>query len=310
MKIVIATINAAEAQAVLAELDSKGIVAELFQPEAGMSELDNIKLALMAEPEVAQGTGPDGEALVDREVVYGLQRQVIELNQRAEFAERQLAISNALLDEAKRSLADGLEAEGDLEHEFSIYDRDLVKRIEAALTATGTLHAPVFGARLRHFPTMLRKMWSGGEVQHWINEYVAPLFEQADLADTMAKVPAYAHLFHPHDHPEQGRFELCDQNAEVSITDEDRFVLDLIKKSEVQPMLAEVERLTQELSVLKGWGAHNREQTVGLRNLISLNCAVLDKAFGAVEAAVDLAQAKATMTKCKTQLAWSGVESA
>lgn len=31
---------------------------------------------------------------------------------------------------------------------------------------------------LPKFPTMLRKMWSGTEVQKWLDENVAPLFEQ------------------------------------------------------------------------------------------------------------------------------------
>lgn len=33
--------------------------------------------------------------------------------------------------------------------------------------------------KLPRFPVMLRKMWSGGEVQEWLDENVAPLFEVA-----------------------------------------------------------------------------------------------------------------------------------
>lgn len=42
---------------------------------------------------------------------------------------------------------------------------------------TGHITAPP------QFPTALRKMWSGGEVQNWINENVAPLLRQHDPYD-------------------------------------------------------------------------------------------------------------------------------
>jgi hypothetical protein len=32
------------------------------------------------------------------------------------------------------------------------------------------------------FPTMLRKMWSGGEVQKWLDDYVVPLLQKRDAA--------------------------------------------------------------------------------------------------------------------------------
>ncbi|WP_175785282.1 hypothetical protein [Burkholderia ambifaria] len=42
---------------------------------------------------------------------------------------------------------------------------------------------PVPRAELPAFPTMLRKMWNGGEVQRWIDEHIAPvlLLSQAEL---------------------------------------------------------------------------------------------------------------------------------
>lgn len=40
--------------------------------------------------------------------------------------------------------------------------------------------------RALRFPTMLRKMWSGGEVQEWINDHIAPLFESKNALDQKA----------------------------------------------------------------------------------------------------------------------------
>lgn len=61
---------------------------------------------------------------------------------------------------------------------------ELHPRIVAALAAAD---APT-RAPLPPFPTMLRKMWSGGEVQRWIDEHVAPLvnLSQAEL-DALAE---------------------------------------------------------------------------------------------------------------------------
>lgn len=47
---------------------------------------------------------------------------------------------------------------------------------------------------LPKFPTMLRKMWSGTEVQQWIDENIAPLFEQA--AEPEMKTPSDPEIVH------------------------------------------------------------------------------------------------------------------
>ncbi|KVO82436.1 hypothetical protein WL21_08940 [Burkholderia ubonensis] len=53
----------------------------------------------------------------------------------------------------------------------------------------GTLKLPEARAKLPCFPVVLRKMWSGGEVQHWIDENVAPRAAALrDALDHIARV--------------------------------------------------------------------------------------------------------------------------
>ncbi|WP_198386207.1 hypothetical protein [Burkholderia ubonensis] len=53
----------------------------------------------------------------------------------------------------------------------------------------GTLKLPEARAKLPRFPLVLRKMWSGGEVQHWIDENVAPRTAALeDALDHIARV--------------------------------------------------------------------------------------------------------------------------
>ncbi|KVD52108.1 hypothetical protein WI86_13745 [Burkholderia ubonensis] len=53
----------------------------------------------------------------------------------------------------------------------------------------GTLKLPEARAKLPRFPVVLCKMWSGGEVQHWIDENVAPRAAALrDALDHIARV--------------------------------------------------------------------------------------------------------------------------
>lgn len=49
------------------------------------------------------------------------------------------------------------------------------RQTERADAPDGTVQTAVSTTALPHFPVMLRKMWSGGEVQRWIEENIAPL---------------------------------------------------------------------------------------------------------------------------------------
>ena len=47
----------------------------------------------------------------------------------------------------------------------------------------------VDGESLPRFPTMLRKMWSGGEVQAWMDEHVAPVAAERDRLSALVNTP-------------------------------------------------------------------------------------------------------------------------
>ncbi|AJW98884.1 hypothetical protein BM43_3026 [Burkholderia gladioli] len=80
-----------------------------------------------------------------------------------------------------------LDADGALIREFDYFDVSKIDElIEQAIAPTiadavecALAASSAAGAELPPFPTMLRKMWSGGDVQRWIDQNIAPLVRNA-----------------------------------------------------------------------------------------------------------------------------------
>ncbi|WP_369055010.1 hypothetical protein [Burkholderia gladioli] len=80
-----------------------------------------------------------------------------------------------------------LDADGRLIFEFDYFDASKIDElIDQAIAPTiadavecARAASSAAGAELPPFPTMLRKMWSGGDVQGWIDQNIAPLVRDA-----------------------------------------------------------------------------------------------------------------------------------
>ncbi|WP_432778256.1 hypothetical protein QZL74_15585 [Burkholderia gladioli pv. alliicola] len=76
-----------------------------------------------------------------------------------------------------------LDADGRLIFEFDYFDvskiDELIDQAIAPTIADAVECVRAAGAELPPFPTMLRKMWSGGDVQRWIDQNIAPLVRNA-----------------------------------------------------------------------------------------------------------------------------------
>ena len=66
---------------------------------------------------------------------------------------------------------------------------------------------------MKEFPTMLRKMWSGGEVQEWLNENIKPSVEVSKLEE-LIKAREYSGAYLPNVEILNRLQKLIDDNKE------------------------------------------------------------------------------------------------
>lgn len=79
--------------------------------------------------------------------------------------------------------------------------------------------------KLPPFPTMLRKMWNGSEVQQWIDENIKPLFiaaspvaqdEREEYPEAIKTWPKRIWLQHGDEHEMPTYLDVCQSEAEVT----------------------------------------------------------------------------------------------